>query len=141
MRKEPILCLSLAVSCLFLACSHGDSIADPGPPSEECETNSDCADSEAARWLINKRCPRQEVYCWQSRCVGECSTRCEVVRVDENSCPSPSICGGKDEMQFCTWLPIECATAEDCPRVRPGEGEWTCEVGLCRFPGWESPTH
>jgi len=111
-----------------------------------CQVNADCANSPAAAALANVRCAGGEIYCWNAECYSDCMDTCTVVRTDVNPCPTPRICeprfGG--QQSFCAMTPAKCQTAADCPvylpRVDGGPSSWSCEAGVCAYPGYEFPT-
>lgn len=111
---------------------------------DHCSTDADCAGSPASQQA--GRCG-PEVACVESTCRAECAAFvCKVVRQDENPCPNERICTQTaktvgDEGR-CTNKPISCRSTEDCPLYRPNaNGDWSCDEGICRFPGhrynWE----
>jgi hypothetical protein len=113
--------------------------ADMGP----CMQAADCADSPAANSIKNIRC-MIEVYCLAGLCHADCMPACTTVRDDENSCDEPKLCKPSrfSSRSFCAALPIACTSPEDCPNYRPKrsdgtQSEWTCEAGICTYPGYE----
>ena len=121
-----------------------------GAPASECTNNAACTDSEAAKAIAMKKCLEPEVYCLEGKCVGSCADVCVVARADFNPCQqglcAPSPYEASAALSFCTMLPVKCATAKECPKVLPpspdgSTGQWSCENGICRYPGFEYPTH
>jgi hypothetical protein len=121
-----------------------------GAGAAECSSNAECASSEAAMAVAQKKCLDPEVYCLAGTCVGACADTCVVARADFDPCQkglcAPSPYEGSKNLSFCTMLPVKCATADDCPKVLPpppdgGAAAWTCESGICRYPGFEYATH
>ena len=112
-----------------------------------CLLNEECRDSPASRAEPDLRCIREN-YCLGGICHSECTSVCTAVRADINPCPTPWLCtqlpasGGTS---VCKIVPIVCETADTCPKYKPpmpdgGLSDWTCENGICRFPGFEYPT-
>lgn len=108
-----------------------------------CHSNADCEDSEAAKMAAELKCPFSEFYCLAGQCQFDCGDVCMIARVDVNPCVK-GICISRPqapEITYCTMLPVKCDSAEDCPAYLPSQdGTWTCEQGICRFPGFTYPT-
>jgi hypothetical protein len=159
-------CAALVSVALFCACGEartgdnqsggsggaaGASVsAVAGAPADECSANADCSDSAAAQALAGQKCSSPEVYCLEGRCEGRCGEQCEVVRTDVNPCNegicAPSQYGAFKNLSFCTMLPVACATSADCPKYLPAApdgaaAQWSCEGGVCSYPGFEFATH
>jgi hypothetical protein len=126
-----------------LACDGEDGL------SNTCNVNADCVDSQAAKDIEPIRCGPKDLYCLEGTCHGECRELCEVVRDDMNPCSEPRHCvrqgDSSDALSFCTIMPIPCDTADDCPAYRTvlpegGQGEWSCDDEVCRYPGVEYAT-
>lgn len=113
-----------------------------------CSSWQDCQTSDEANEL--RPCPNGDegatihvdTSCVQGTCHAECASTCipyacgKAGAVCETPPPvlpvSPS-----NVVHSCTKNPIACTTAADCPLEKPSEaGEWTCESGFCRFPGF-----
>lgn len=118
-------------------------------PSNTCAVNADCLDSQAALDIEPIRCGPKDLYCLDGVCHGECREPCEVVRDDANPCNEHEHCvrygGSGDAISFCTIMPIPCAAVDECPAYRPvlpegGQHEWSCDDGVCRYPGLEYAT-
>jgi hypothetical protein len=114
-----------------------------------CNENADCAKSTAADKARDLKCLLPEVYCLQNKCAFGCGAVCTVARVDVNPCDqgicAPSPYQGSKDMSFCTMLPVKCDSTSDCPRYLPSvaggqDGSWTCEGGVCTYPGFDYPT-
>jgi hypothetical protein len=148
------VCMVIPLTCV--ACgttSNGDSpygIDGSVPTSataagKTCHANSECEGSPAATDLSRVRCIG-EVYCADGQCHGDCRTRCEQVRSDVNACSDGAICVPFDSAAaFCSHLPVQCQSAEQCPAYRPVDAggqqdQWKCEAGLCTYPGFSFST-
>lgn len=115
----------------------------PGEPTTKasggtCTVNSDCTDSPAAQALSGVRCLALETYCLDGTCYADCAGSCTVVRTDTNPCPPQRLCTRFPPV--CKIVPIRCSQAADCPSYLPpvadgGVGAWSCEEGLCAYPG------
>jgi len=111
-----------------------------------CIVNADCLDSPAQRDFAFT-CA-DETYCLEGLCHVACVSQCVMVRSDVNPCISPRICTqlpGSGGMAVCKITPVPCTTAATCPLYKPaladgGLGEWTCENGICQYPGYVNPT-
>lgn len=128
------------VVCVFAAtqsvmCSGSDT------PSA-CETADDCWNTPEAEGL--GRCAPKEAACVRGACRIACPQLCEAVEPNVNPCREPAlVCNqsssGSVDLPFCAHAPIACESVDDCPVTRPSTaeaGEWTCEQGVCRFPGF-----
>ena len=106
-----------------------------------CETASDCAGSAEAE--AAGRCG-PELACIDGACRAECLGHCEITptRFPTNPCESGGLCDQPAQPTTissgfrCTKLPIRCRVATDCPVFKPDAGDWSCEDGVCRFPGF-----
>jgi hypothetical protein len=112
-----------------------------------CALNSDCVNSPAALAVAAAKC-LDEVFCLSGICRGECTHSCVVVRSDIDPCPTPRLCvkiPAGAGLSLCKITPVPCTVPSDCPAVRPvlpdgGQAAWTCEDGVCRYPGFEYAT-
>lgn len=120
---------------LLVSCSN-----DGEDPPKSCTTHDECLDSGDR---FPERCTPQDWYCRNETCVHGCAQSCQVAREDVNPCSDEKlICnepqGAPIEFQHCTGRPIECSSTADCPLFKPSdEGSWTCDSGICRFPGFQ----
>ena len=113
----------------------------------QCQLNADCVDSEAGRQAQILRCASTDLYCLNAHCSVECGKRCQVVVSDQNPCEAPRLCAplAGSGVSFCTILPIKCASPADCPVYLPttgdgGQSSWSCDNGICQYPGWTYAT-
>ncbi len=117
--------------------------------SNQCTSHADCYNSQVAEDL--GRCAPIEVYCSNRTCRATCGQICTTANSAVNACSDPELlCNDATtpaEINFCTALPIACTSVDDCPLYRPPDAQgiqhdWTCERGLCRYPGfrykWEA---
>lgn len=105
-----------------------------------CVLHADCSSSPEA--LSLGRCA-PEIACVEGGCMAWCAERCSVAREDVNPCTTEGwICAesqsaGTTEFAVCRATEISCSSASDCPKYLPkGDGAWTCESDVCRFPGF-----
>lgn len=113
----------------------------PGPPlTAECTIHSDCYNSPISR--EQGRCG-PEVACIDGVCDAWCpGDACETTDQAVNACSEAGwICADALAPGFmfgvCRATDIWCDSVDQCPKYRPSnEGEWTCEGGYCRFPGF-----
>lgn len=137
-RRLHRLLLALATAALpvfaLASCNSGSG--------NDCSVNSDCVDSSAAEAIAEKKCP-SEVYCIDGTCHGECRTLCEPIRTDTNPCDGSRLCApstAEANVGLCTMKPIVCSSAAECPvylaATDGASAEWTCEAGICFYPGW-----
>lgn len=138
--RQPLLGGLLAVLVYAVA---GAACSD----DDACSTNADCENSSAADDLKGVRCAGQELYCLNRKCRSGCMAPCSVVRTDVNPCPEPRLCTPKldGSVSFCTITPTTCESADDCSSFLPPTSsaetaQWSCEEGLCVYPGYEYPT-
>jgi hypothetical protein len=122
----------------------GVAVPEGGTSGGVCAINADCVDSAAAEAIKNIRCSGLEIYCLQGECHADCADSCTAVRTDVNPCPSPRLCA--PAMGVCKIVPIRCQGDGDCPVYRPpttdgGTGAWTCDAGICAYPGFQYETH
>jgi hypothetical protein len=139
--------------------SGGDLAPDDGPATYlqtdaftgwvggACGVNADCLNSPAAKGVSAAKC-LTELFCLDGICHGDCTNTCVVVRSDTNPCLAPRLCvtfavGGG--ISLCEIAPVQCSSVGDCPFVRPllpdgGQADWTCESGVCRYPGFQYAT-
>lgn len=106
-----------------------------------CKVADDCWNTPESQEL--GRCAPKEVACVQRSCRAACGQLCEVVDPHINPCKDPHlICNQAQndsvDLPFCAAAPIACERAEDCPVSLPetGSGAWSCDSGICRFPGF-----
>ena len=135
------------------AASPGEALVDdagyPGEPSVvtsggNCASNSDCTNSAAAQALAGARCTGWETYCLNGTCFADCAGSCLAIRSDINPCPPQRFCA--PELGSCKIVPISCGEASDCPAYLPplpdgGVAAWTCDAGICAYPGIDYATH
>jgi len=125
-------CLVFAV---LVSCSN-----DEHGTVRSCVTHDDCLGGGGE---FPERCAPRDWYCHEETCVRQCAQLCQVVREDVNPCSDEKlICneaqGTPIESPHCTGRPIECSSTADCPLFRPSDaGSWSCERGICRFPGFQ----
>jgi hypothetical protein len=155
--------LLLPVVCGLFGCDSKSPRADSGADADEapirvesdaftgwiggsCSVNKDCHQSPAARGISTERCA-DEIYCLGGVCYAACTKMCAVVRSDVDPCPPPRLCVhfAVSSVSLCKITPVECTLATDCPLARPpsadgGQAEWSCEDGICRYPGFEYAT-
>lgn len=114
----------------LIACESSSSSEE-----NECVVHADCWDSPIAQ--DQGRCGPQ-VACIEGTCDAWCPDLCEVIDPNVNPCPEPGwICAPIAIGPRCSPVEVECQTIDDCPDYRPSpEGSWTCEQGICRFPGF-----
>ena len=103
-----------------------------------CTTHDDCL---GAVEDYPERCAPRDWYCRSEVCEVGCAQTCQVARNDVNPCDNETlICNeppGGAELPYCTGRPIECSSTDDCPLYKPtDDGDWTCEDGICEFPGF-----
>jgi len=109
-------------------------------PEDRCSSHDDCWDSHAVQ-EAGKCAP--EAWCEEGICQAKCEALCHA-QDGASSCGGGLICNqsqselAHDSPGRCTRHPIPCETVADCPVVRPTteSGEWSCEEGICRFPGF-----
>lgn len=106
-----------------------------------CVADSDCAGSYAAQQV--GRCG-PDVVCDQGTCRAECLGTCDAAIAE--GCPAGSLCTASASpspdfrtASVCTKRVLHCTSADQCPIQVPGDGTWTCESGVCRFPGHVYP--
>lgn len=167
MNNEPISLtrtsiLLLQMACVLGGCGDGsrqNSAADgetatyvqtdafTGWIGGACNVNADCINSPAANGPGLAKCA-DELFCLDGVCHGDCMQECVVVRSDIDPCPAPWLCvtpanGGG--MSICMIKPVQCTSATDCPKALPrlpdgGQAQWTCEAGICQYPGYQYAT-
>ena len=122
---------------------------NPDSGGAECQTTADCKDSAAATKARDLKCLVPEVHCLEHACKFGCAANCTVARADVNPCQQ-GLCAHSPypvtkAMNFCTMLPVGCDSSVDCPKYLPptaaGGATWSCEEGICRYPGFEYATH
>jgi hypothetical protein len=112
-----------------------------------CQNNADCVGSPADLTSRPVRCVGKDLYCLDGLCHAECRDSCTQLRTDVNPCPAPRICVPITGLgiAFCSLTPPPCQAAADCPTYRPpvdgSSADWTCDQGICRYPGLEPATH
>lgn len=124
----------LVLAMLAISCSKE---AEQGPIP--CATHDECL---SAAGEFPERCAPRDWYCHDGACEVSCAQICEVASDDVNPCTDTTlICnepqGSSIELPHCTGRPIECSSPADCPLFKPSDnGTWTCEGGVCQFPGF-----
>lgn len=150
---------SLVMTLVLFGCDGGalreqrtDSAVsdDAEPSSNACSVNSDCANSQAAIDASELKCLDHEVFCQERRCHARCGSICIVARSTENPCET-GICvpTGQETpgaRSYCSVLPVSCSSPKTCPAYRPlddagTQHEWSCEDGVCVYPGFSFLTH
>ena len=109
----------------------------------ECRVNSDCSPTEALR------CAAEDVYCLNGQCHQDCTEQCEAIRTDMNPCRESQLCAPRPDdsgVGYCTIMPIRCLNVNFCPVYQPQTGaepdaEWSCEGGICTYPGFSYATN
>lgn len=125
-------CLLFAVLASCSKDEHGGATS--------CATHEDCLSVVED---YPERCAPRDWYCRNETCEVSCAQTCQVVREDVNPCAEEHlICneaqGTPIELPYCTGRPIECSSTDDCPLFKPSDaGSWTCDSGICRFPGFQ----
>jgi hypothetical protein len=112
-----------------------------GEPDPECVEHDECWVNDRLSMAL-ARCMFQERACQSGECRGWCAEPCRVALIEENPCSDPAqICNepasGAGSMWHCQSTPVKCQAAVDCPKQRPGAGNWLCVEGVCRFPEFE----
>lgn len=134
-----VMVLALTLAPMNLSCADDE---------DSCRTNAECEDSDVARSLAKIKCP-SEVYCLNGKCDGACNPSCKDVRSDLNSCGDAGLCvplpgSGDDPSGLCSLRPIECTSADECPAFKPATaadgGKWSCDDGICSYPGYTYAT-
>lgn len=113
-----------------------------GNSGTACKVPDDCWNTPETEKL--GRCAPKEVACMQSSCRAACGALCEVVDPNLNPCKNPQLICTQSQnnevaLPFCAAAPLACDAAEDCPVSLPqtGSGSWSCDNGICRFPGFQ----
>lgn len=127
------------------------TVACGGEDATPCTSWQDCQDSAEAEAL--RPCDNGgqgavihvDTACVRGRCRAECASTCIPYgcstpgAVCETPAPTRSI-SPSNVVRSCTKNPIACTTAADCPLEQPrsatSAGEWSCESGVCRYPGF-----
>ena len=129
----------LAAALLWLSAALANC---SGNRATACKVADDCWNTPETHEL--GRCAPKEVACVQGSCRAACGQLCEVVDPNLNPCKDPSrVCtqsqNNSVDLPFCAAAPIACEGAEDCPVSLPqtGSGAWSCDDGVCRFPGFQ----
>lgn len=121
------LVLSALLVCVA-AC--GDDDATP------CDVHADCVDSKEG--LEAGRCGPSSA-CVAGECVAWCPQPCGA-EADVASCEDGYVCSepmsGMAGRAICSATEIACDDVAQCPKERPGDGEWTCDDQVCRFPAF-----
>ena len=155
---SPLVVLVLANLCLGGCAGAEDEVEPRGfdrrsDPSETaagrpCRNNAECVGSPAEKQFVGVRCPH-ETYCLNGSCYVECQSICEVVRSDLSPCGDEGLCADYGQNLFmCTRKPVLCRVPANCPAHKPVgssdatgiTGDWSCEDGACRFPGFQYQT-
>ena len=110
---------------VLLVCSLGC-----GEDATSCEVHADCVSSRESSEA--GRCG-PEAACVSGKCAAWCPQDCTATEQTVNTCDEGYVCTVHSR---CRATEIECEQADECPSYRPGDGEWTCESGTCRFPGF-----
>lgn len=115
-----------------------------GDRATPCSTWQDCQSSDEANAL--RPCDNDgqgakihvNTQCVEGRCRVECAKTC----IPAGTCGPGAVCetppgiAPSSVMRSCMKNPIACNDASECPLETPGEGEWSCTEGFCRFPGF-----
>lgn len=118
-----------------------------GEDQTPCSVHADCSNSRES--LEAGRCGPM-VACVAGGCIAWCPDTCTDARAEVNPCSDPGhICAlsieqsieqsieGPPPTSRCSATEIQCSKRDDCPLYKPGaDGEWACEDGICRFPGF-----
>jgi hypothetical protein len=124
---------ALLISTLLFASAAGCDDDD----ASSCDVHADCTNSKEA--FEAGRCAAVAA-CVDNECVAWCPQRCGTDEADAAPCEDGYVCtepmSGTVARAICSATEIECEDATQCPKDRPGDGEWTCEDRRCRFPGF-----
>jgi len=137
--------LSTGLLAGFALLAAGCGAASNGAPTgDECTTNADCTNSQAAKDI--GRCGARDVYCQAGRCGAVCRNICETVIAEANSCGNEGLICNQSaatspmRQGYCTGIPISCQLASECPIYRPSTDAaaavWECADGVCRYSGF-----
>jgi len=114
---------------LWLGCGDDEGTA--------CARHTDCTNSQEA--MDVGRCA-PEAACVEGHCRAWCPQTCSVALEDVNPCEEGYVCSesvsGVEPRTTCRATEIACDSADQCPLYRPGDGAWSCEDNICRFPGF-----
>ncbi len=108
--------------------------------NKKCDTHVECLGHGAGNQ--GERCAPRIDFCRGGLCVSECGVpHCAVLNFYENPCDEDWLCNDQSPAgPYCTPQLVSCEQPADCPSYLPSEeGEWTCEEGTCRFPGYCYP--
>lgn len=108
-----------------------------GDDATSCDVHADCNGSKES--LEAGRCGPSSA-CVDNECVAWCPQQCGAQADGDEPCEDGYVCtepmSGTVGRAICSATEIECEDAAQCPKERPGDGEWTCEDSICRFPGF-----
>ncbi len=142
MKTALAVLAAMLVGVVATATSGGCSKASP------CTSWQDCQSSDEANELRPCNNDNQgatihvDTACVDGRCQAECASTCIPYgcRTPGAVCETPAPVlpvSPSNVVRSCTKNPIACTAAADCPLQKTSEsGEWTCEDGFCRFPGF-----
>jgi hypothetical protein len=132
LAMRPMKSCALALAALLASC-----VAGCGDDATPCDVHADCNGSKES--LEAGRCGPSSA-CVDGECIAWCPQRCGPLADDDAPCEDGYVCtepmSGPAGRPICSATEIECEDAAQCPKERPGDGEWTCEDQVCRFPGF-----